>query len=261
MDEPTDRSLRLQGLKRTEYDSLSAEGKAVVAGRGRRLAELSNITLVAELLTTLAEADDTGRQYVAEVIDGRRPEFETKVREIVREYLDANVDISVRDYYKVKYGGKPAIEETPKQPAEAPAQPPPEQQPQATDTPKPAAAPAPEPPSAPPEPPKPAAGEKPAAPNPPQDAATARRLAIAATLSRREKRSVESVMKTEQDIITGVMSVADENADTGMTDETVYKACETIIEDKISGIQYFREALIPENREKLLSVAKLLAKQ
>jgi hypothetical protein len=244
MDEPTDRALQLQGLRRVEYDSLSREGKAVIASRSRRLTELANIGLVAELLNGFAESDDASRAYISEVIDGKHPEFDDKVRDVVRDYLDANVETSIREYYRIKYGksgvmtasvtktlvkesldsemrqvmgGTPAV-----RPGEDAVQ---------------------------------AAVKDVSASTAQPTTQEGRGKAIAAMLAQIERRDVDSVMKTEFDVIGYIMSIADENKALGMTDYSVFKACESMLNDKETGVQFMREALIPANRRELLARA------
>ncbi|MBD3388223.1 MAG: hypothetical protein GF416_04015 [Candidatus Altiarchaeales archaeon] len=106
MDEPTDRSLKIQGLTREEYDSLSDEGKSVIAGRSRRLGEYYNITLAAELLNAILDEDPSRNSFISEALEGRHPSFEETVRDIIRDYMDANVNSSIKDYYKIKYSGQ-----------------------------------------------------------------------------------------------------------------------------------------------------------
>jgi len=253
MDEPTDRALKLQRLSREEYDSLETPAKAIVAGRSRRLVELSNITLAAELLNAVIDADVSSRTYIKEALEGKHPDFDEKVRGILREYLDSGVETGIRDYYKIKYAGGGIA---PSAPTSQPQQKPKAEQTAAKDAGKmigvdfkkkpqqaaETATPA----------PQPVSGAQPTQED-------RRRRDIAVILSRWEKRSVEVVMRTESDVIDAVMSVADENSGLGLTDETVCKACEMIIESK-TGVQFYMEALLPQHRAGLLERAKTAVK-
>jgi hypothetical protein len=258
VDEPTDRSLKLQGLRRGEYDTLSREGKAVISGRSRRIVAMSDISLAAELMITLAEADDPSRAYVAETLDGRHPEFEEKIREVLREYLDSGVETSIRDFYKIKYGkagiiasaiGKTFIKEslqTETQTAQTRKEPVSVISYLESDEPK----------KQPQEAIQAAVQERPSQTKPQPAAPDDRRREIAVILSQWEKRDLESVMKTESDIIEAVMKASDEYKDRGVTDEIVCRASETMIRSQTNGVQFYREALIQPNREALLTIAK-----
>ncbi|MFH1054819.1 MAG: hypothetical protein V1744_01860 [Candidatus Altiarchaeota archaeon] len=239
MDEPTDRGLAIQGITRNEYDSMNPEAKSMIAARTRRIVELSNITLAADLLNAMADVDDESREYIAETIDGKHPEFEAKIRSLVNEYLNANVESKIGDYYKIKYGGASVVEKkvedkTPRY-SERIVEP-------AVAKPVPAA--------------KPVEAPSPAAPRMQPSNPDERRGNIAVIISQFEKTSVESVMKVDSDVIRTIMTIADENMQSGVTDESVCKACEAIIREG-SQVQYYMEALMPEHRERLLGLARV----
>ncbi len=256
MDEPTDRALRIQGLNREEYDSLSEEGRSLIAGRSRRLVQVADITLAAELLKAVLENEDGGKEYVAGLFEGRHPDFEETVRKVVGEYVNSGVDTSIRDYYKIKYGGSGLIPpaDAEKDAEDLLAKP---EEPAATKTPTP---PKPEPaakPQAPLKPaaPKPAETSTPAGPSPaaePQKTGD-RRRDIAAILSQWEGRDVDSVMRTEADVIDSIMAVADEDRD--VSDEAVCRACKALVDGE-SEVQFVKEALMPEHRSALLEQAR-----
>ena len=245
MDEPTDRMLAVQGLTRREFDSMSHEGKAVIAARGKRLTELSNVTLAAELLMAMAEVDDAAKTYVGETIEGKHPDFEEHIRGIMREYLNADVETSIRDFFRIKYGNSGIMPAPPRKPlvekaietygdrVQAPAT-------RAAD-----------------------AVEAPAKPAPhgmaPLDPLELRKENIARILSSWEKRDVASVRRTEGDIIGAVIKAADDNRLSGVTDEAVCKACEAMIREG-AGVQFYMEALLPEHRERLIELAKVFGK-
>lgn len=288
MDEPTDRAIRIQGLKRVEYESMSREGKAVVATRSRRLVELANLKLAAELLSSLAESDNPSRAYIAETLDGKHPDFEEKLREILRDYLDADVETGIREFYKIRYGSKGVVASSVAasmagdgvQPQEQPAAPKGPYAKPKTFLQEMESGDAPQPPTQATPPQSGIQGDMPAkeesvperlpqevpgpvaesqAPKPSESemsSADLRRRAVAAILSRREKRDVDSVMKSEADVIGYVMTVADENAGEGVTDEAVCQAVEAMISNGIGQVQFYREALMPANREALLRIAK-----
>jgi len=269
VDEPTDRALKIQDLKRREYDSLSPEGKEVIAKRSRRLAELEIVTIAAELLNTIAEVDDKNRQYVAEVLDGKHPEFEEKLRAVMREYLDADVETSIRDFYKIKYGGEDWTKAS-SEPAGRHEEP---QMPSAVTKASESAYEEYKPLKE--EPVAQAASMPKVAPvqidmgavaasveEKPQEAVTQsaipadRRGRIAMILSAWEKKDPATIVRTDGDVIDLIMKVVDENRESGVTDEGVCKACETMIKQGLNGVQYCREALISPNREDLLRIAK-----
>jgi hypothetical protein len=269
MDEPTDRALKLQGLTRAQYDSLEPQAKDIIAGRCRKLVDLADITLAAELLNAVVEADETCKMYIRETLDGGHPEFQEKVRDIVKEYIDSGIETSMKEYYKIKYGtagiipkaqeqqptptpqpestadrdaqellggATPAahVTSTPTQKPQADAIPRPEPTPQAEAIPRPEPTPQAEAPRKP-------SGD--------------RGGNIALILSRYEGRDVDSVMKTEGDVIEAIMSVVDDNMALGLTDEGVCKACESMIREE-EGVQFYMEALLPEHRASLLDRVK-----
>ncbi|MFH0862717.1 MAG: hypothetical protein V1875_06795 [Candidatus Altiarchaeota archaeon] len=253
MDEPTDRALKLQGLKRAEYDSMSQEGKAVVASRSRRLTEIADISLAAELLNTLAEADESSKAYIAEALEGKHPAFNENIRLLIDEYLDAMVDTSIKDYYKIRYAGKNGILAESIDGETADIRPPREEissVAQSIDTKIEAAASA-----KPPEASQPAADAEPAtAPIPEDPLIRSRKIAV--ILSRWEKRDVDRIMKSESDIISTIMTITDQSQADGITDEIVCKAAETMIKNGTNGIQFYAEAISPVNRELLIETAK-----
>jgi len=244
MDEPTDRALAIQGLSRREYDSMSQEGRAVISSRSRRLVELSNITLVADLLLTICETDEGSREYVAATVEGMHPEFEEIIRGVVREYLNADVESNIKDYYKIRYG-KAGV--TPKQGQGAKTQ---------ADDLGPERIPKPQQEAA------PAAYRKPAEekPHPLETVAEVkgevdRRRDIAMILSGPQKKNVDSVMTTESDIIDLIMTITDENKSSGATDESICKAAQAMLSEG-RDVQFFMEALLPDNRARLLELAR-----
>lgn len=245
MDEPTDRALKLQGLSRSEYDSMSEGGKFVISSRSRRLMEIADISLAAELLNVIAESDNTAKTYIAEALEGKHPVFADNLRQMLDEYLEADVDTGIKDYYKIKYTGRKGLLESSKEmeapPKDAISRPegPVDKKVQIEQT--------------------VSADETPKRAQPPADAAQdplIRSRAIAVILSRWEKREVERVMKSEADIIDTIMKITDQYASEGVTDEKICKASEAMIRNGTKGMQFFAEALSPDNRDILIQTAK-----
>jgi len=229
--EPTDRALMVQGLKRGEYDLMSRDGKDVIDARSSRLIELANVRLATDLLNQIAESGEEGRAYVGEILEGMRPEFEENVRAILREYIEADVKTSIGDYHKIKYGGglkaivepaKPAVEPV-KAPVRAVEQ---------------------------------VRAASPEDAKPPMSPDDTRKLAVAGLLARRERRDVDSALRTESDIISLVITISDENMAGGLSDESVFRAADAMVQGSMDGVQFIREALMPEHREVLLRIAK-----
>jgi hypothetical protein len=269
VDEPTDRALKIQGLKRPEYDAMSTDGKAVVSARSRRLTELANIAVAAELLNMMGETDDKSKAYVREVIEGKHPDFEERLRGIISDYLDANVDTNIRDYYKIRYGKPDPFKAHEADASRGEVRQSLNESAQHADTKTktiletmeeqdiPSV-------QAPPMILAPTQGIQNAAPTfsgkgHPSDS-EGRRRGIAVILSQWEKKDSEYVMRTEADVIEYVMTVTDENRGKGLTDETVCRACETMIKTAVNGVQFYREALMSDNREDLVRIANAFVK-
>jgi hypothetical protein len=274
VDEPTDRALSIQGLSRRDYDGLAPEGKEMIASRSRKVVELSDITLIADLLNTIAESDEDSRAFVADIIDGKHPEFEDRIRHLIREYLNAKVESSIKDYYKIKYGGtdflrQPHTEVKKDYSGLASKSPPMGQNDSAAAQRSPASQTADvavNPAAAQPQPEatvKPAHDIQPPKQVPVQvpsskgASAQERASGIAQMISQSEKRDPESVMRIDADIIKTIMTITDENAQSGVTDESVYKAAQAMITDG-KGVQFFMEALMSANRARLLEIAKVM---
>lgn len=278
MDEPTDRALAIQGLGRRDYDSLAPQAKEMISGRGRKVVDLSDITLIADLLNTIAETDEESRMLVAEIIDGKKPEFEDKIRHLIREYLNAKVESSIKDYYKIRHGGTDYLRE-PKaeakkdfsglatKPQVYEERAPERQQTVAEQTVRvPAQIVKPDVPSA-ASPPQSAVASQPqpivVARTPSVSTAIShgttgdRVRSVAAIMSQTEKRDVETIMRIDADIIKTIMTVTDENAPLGVSDESVVKAAQTMISEG-KGVQFCMEALLPVNRARLLEIAKVM---
>jgi hypothetical protein len=253
VDEPTDRALKVQGLRRVEYDAMSTDARAMVSSRSRRLVELSNISVAVDLLGMIAESDAQGRAYAQEVIEGKHPGFEEKLRGIIRDYLDSGVETNIRDYYKIKYGKidiaaikeadaagddvRQMLNQARQNPSEIP-----KTFLQVNDEPFSAPVKAPTMHTQTLTSPQPANKQE-------------RRLNIAAILSRWEKRDIDNIIKTEADIIGEVMIVTDENRDKNLTDAAVCLAIEAMIKSAVNGVLFPREALTPANRDELVRMA------
>jgi hypothetical protein len=251
MDEPTDRALKLQGLKRAEYDSMSQEGKEVISSRSRRLTELADIMLAAELLNSLAETDESSKTYIGEALEGKHPFFSENIRQIIDEYVDSDVETSIKEFYKIKYSGKKGIitasieRELVRQDLNG-GEPAPEDKTEESSQPLKSA-----------EIPAITAAKIEHINHSPQPTTSEdRMLNIAMILSQREKTNPDRIMRTETDIIKRIMTITDENKALNLTDESVCKAAETLIKNVTNGIQFYGEALSTQNRELLIQTAK-----
>ena len=76
-------------------------------------------------------------------------------------------------------------------------------------------------------------------------------------MSQTEKRDVEIIMRVDADIIKTIMTVTDENAQSGVTDEGIAKAAQAMIKEG-KEVQFYMEALMPANRTRLLEIAKVM---
>jgi hypothetical protein len=257
MHEPTDRELKIQGLTRQEYNSMSLEGKELISQRSPRLRSIENIILGAQLLNAMLDADESLGEKVKNAIEGSDTEFQTHIREIVQEYLNSQVDASIAEYYRIKYSGK----EQKTSPLEKPEDisvaeneqtandekargdngRKPIEEPSFFETEK--------------------AASKPIIQNKKNDEKTQkatipqsqeeRKANIALIFSQNQGKNPDYYLRAEHDIIAKIMTVTDEQKHTGVTDEKVITAIQQMIEDD-KNIQFPMEALLPDKREELL---------
>ncbi|MBU0761402.1 MAG: hypothetical protein KKD39_00105 [Candidatus Altiarchaeota archaeon] len=234
MHEPTDRELKIQGLTRAEFDSLSSDGKKVIAERSQRLRQIDNTLLGAQLLNTMLDLDEHIAHDARQALEGKNEAFQKRIKDLVIEYLDAGVETSISDYYKIRYGKAGAVEstssrkdaeellETKTEPAVKSHE---------IETPLP---------------------EK--TTMKPQGAA-GRKENIASELATLDGKTPDYIMRTETDVIEKIISIVDELRPTGITDEKVIRAMKDMMKED-GNIHYPMETLLPEKREELIRKAK-----
>ncbi len=237
MHEPTDRELSIQGLQRREFDSMSVDGRKVIAERSMRLRKLDDIILGAQLLNAMLDADPGLAGEIKQAIEGTNPGFEKRIGETVTEYLNAGVETGIAEYYKIKYGRNTPVDPTDSR-KDAQEIVTPQQK---TTPPLKATRPKDE------EGPKRTQQYGQATPQ----GGLERARNIASALGMMDGRSPDIVMRADVDLIDKIIRVVDELRPTGITDDSIIRAIrEMMAEDQ--GVQFPMEALMPERRDDLV---------
>ncbi|VVB52435.1 Uncharacterised protein [uncultured archaeon] len=95
------------GLTPEKYGQLDQQTQSYVIGRIRKDQEIRNTALIAELLMAMAEELGPEKPaYMDPVIASQRQDVAENLANIALEYKKSGVATSIKDFYKIKYGGK-----------------------------------------------------------------------------------------------------------------------------------------------------------
>jgi|GEM_PF-4806106 len=221
MFEPTDRALKLQGLSRADYDMMDRDGKKLIADRSQHVIDIANTTLVLKLMNAMIEADPQMKDRLLQVMEGGEENLQKYISKTVYQYLQTDMKAGIRQYYFEIL--KRARENKPQ-----------------------------------PERPAPIEHKRKEAESPVQSRSISgeeRRVNIATSLSKIQKRPLESVLRSESDLIDQIIEATNENVHIGVTDDRLLDAAARLIEED-NQVEFIMEALMPENRQSLIQLAR-----
>lgn len=242
MFDPTDETLKNQGLTRVKYNSLDSIGKKLIVDRADKINLIVKITHAAKLLSAMIEEDPAIKGKIVSLLKGGEEELAEKVRDILNAYLNSQSNVEIRQYYLRKTHEKSSTElDIPVQGAireqkiEKPVQ-----VETIIDNP----------------PPK--FGKPPIKPETTliHKNRGERKHDIVLGLAKKQGETDEkSILAAEADLIDSIIQVTDEMRHIGVTDESIINAIWKLMEEDTS-IEFPMEALMKAHRERLLELAK-----